>query len=64
METQHELPGHESTLQRLLQALNTELLAQTASRELAPDLGKVQLNSTHSVPTPFSRPVFSSVAWR
>jgi len=63
METQREeLPGYGSTLQQLPQALNAELLTQTASGELASDLGEVLLNSTHSVPTPPSYPVFSSVA--
>jgi len=65
MDVQHEkLPSHGSTPQQLLQALNAELLAQTASGELASDLSEVRLNSTHSVLTPPSYPVFSSVAWR
>jgi len=65
MDPQHEkLPGHGTTLQQLLQAMNAELLTQTASGRLASDLGKVRLNSTHSVPTQLLHPVFSSVAWR
>ena len=65
MDTQHEeLPGHGSTLQQLLQALSAGLLTQIASGKLASDLGGVRLNSTHSVLTPPSYPVFSSVAWR
>jgi len=64
METQRkELPGHESTIQQLLQALNAELLAQTTFGKLASDLGEVRLNSTHSVLAPHSYPVFSFVAW-
>ena len=34
-------PGHGLTLQQLLRALNEELLAQTASGQLASDLGVV-----------------------
>jgi len=64
MGTQHEkLPGYGSTLQQLLQALNTGLLTQTASGKLASELSEVRLNSTHSVPAPPSYSVFSSVAW-
>jgi len=65
MDAQYEkLPSHGSTLQQLLQALNAELLAQTASGKLASDLSEVRLNSTRSIPIQPSYPVFSSVAWR
>jgi len=64
MDAQHEkIPDHGSTLQQLLQALNAELLAQTASGKLASDLSEVRLNSTRSVPIQLSYLVFSSVAW-
>ena len=52
MDTQHtNHPDHGLTLQRLLRALNEELFAQTASGQLASDLGGVRLGSTLSVLT-------------
>jgi hypothetical protein len=61
MDTQHaNHPGHELTLQQLLRALNEELLAQTASGQLASDLGVVRIGFIRSVLTRLSCPVFSS----
>ena len=64
MDTQRaERPGHGLTLQKLLHALNEELLAQTASGQLASDLGEVRLNSARSTLTQPSHRVPSSVVW-
>ena len=62
MDTQHtNYPGHGLTLQQLLHALNEELSAQTASGQLASDLGSVRLSSTISVLTRSSYHIPSSV---
>ena len=45
MDIQHaKHPGHGLTIQQLLHALNEELLAQTASGQLASDLDEVRLS--------------------
>ena len=50
MDTQPEKHnGHELSLQQLLHALNAELSTQTASGQLAGDLGAVRLRSTRPV---------------
>ena len=54
-------PGHGLTLQQLLRALDEELSAQTASGQLASDLGGVRLSPTLSVLTRPSCPILSSV---
>lgn len=50
MDTQHtKHPAHGLTLQQLLDALNEELLTQTASGRLASDLDRVRLSPSRSV---------------
>ena len=64
MDTQHEeRPGRRMTLQQLLHALNEELFVQTASGQLASDLGGVRLDSARFVLTQPSHRVPSSVTW-